>query len=375
MDEQSLAAQDRPQDEAAPRVRRVREPDLLDYPLAPPRAGGAPLEVAPGVLWLRHAMPIALDHINVYLLADEAGWWIVDTGLNDDATRERWEALFANELAGAPIAGLICTHFHYDHAGLATWFAERFELPVWMSRDEYFMLAATAAPPPDPLPRAQREFYRQAGLEPEFTERMFRALRSDPFHTSAPPSYRRLRAGQVLRIGGREWQVRIGSGHSPEHVCLFSAADRLLIAGDQILSRISSNVLVNSIEPEADPLSGWFDSLAWLGELPADTLVLPSHQGVFRGVRERAAQLRAHHGATLDQLREFARTGGSAAEAMRVLFPHLRRPVDHMLALGETLAHLAWLRERGEIVRERAPGAADFYRAAPDPITNASTES
>lgn len=362
MDEQSLAGRDVPL-APAPAARRPRAPDVLDYPVAPPRSGGAPVEVAPGVLWLRHAMPLGLDHINVYLLADAAGWWIVDTGLNDAATRERWTELLAGPLAGAPLAGLICTHFHYDHAGLAHWFAEHHGLPVFMSRDEYFMLLGTAAPAPDPLPCAQRDFFRHAGLDDALIDKLFAALRRDPYNAPAPHSYQRLRAGQVLSIGGRAWEVRIGSGHSPEHVCLYSAADRLLIAGDQILSRISSNVLVNSIEPEADPLSGWFESLDWLAELPADTLVLPSHQGVFRGVRERVAQLREHHATTLDALRRFAATGGTAVAAMHQLFPRLRNPVDQLLALGETLAHLAWLRGRDEIVRERAAGQHDIYRA------------
>jgi glyoxylase-like metal-dependent hydrolase (beta-lactamase superfamily II) len=172
----------------------------------------------------------------------------------------------------------------------------------------------------------------------------------------------------VLAVGPRRWQVLIGEGHSPEHACLWSAEDRLLIAGDQLLPRISSNVLVPAYEPESNPLQLWIDSLGRLERLPPDTLVLPSHQGVFRGLHARVAELREHHRHQLDALRLFVAEAGecTAFEAMQALFPRLRGAGDQMLALGETLAHLAWWLDDGALRRRLDDDGVHRYAVAPD---------
>ncbi len=273
---------------AVPRQRRVGVP--LVYPLAPPAADGSVVEVAPGVLWARMPMPMALDHINVYLLRGEHGWTVVDTGLNADTSRAMWERIAAEHLDGLPIEALVCTHWHYDHAGLARWFGERFGVPLYMTL-----------------------------------------------------------------------------GHAPEHACLYDATDHLLLAGDQLLPRISSNVLVSDVEPEADPLSLWLASLTRLEQLAPDTLVLPSHQEAFRGLHLRTRELSEHHHHQLDVLRGHLRELGRATafEAMQKLFPRRHGVIDDILALGETIAHLSWLRHADEVVRQLdADGVYRFELAA-----------
>lgn len=326
----------------------------LVYPFTAPAADGSVVEVADGVLWARMPMPMALDHINVYLLRGERGWTVVDTGLNADATRTLWERIAAERLDGLPIEALVCTHWHYDHAGLARWFGERFGVPVYMTLGEYYTMRAYAEPAPDPLPPAQLGFYLRAGLTAERVQSLFDGIRRDPFAAPAPPAFRRLRGGDELAIGSRRWRVVIGEGHSPEHACLYDAQGRLLLAGDQLLPRITSNVLVSDIEPEADPLSLWFASLSRLEQLAADTLVLPSHQEVFRGLHRRTRELSEHHQRKLDDLRGQLHDLGpaSAFDAMQKLFPCRRGAIDDMLALGETLAHLSWLRHAGEVLRQ-----------------------
>ncbi len=325
----------------------------LVYPLTPPTADGAVVEVAPGVLWARMPMPMALDHINVYLLRGERGWTVVDTGLNADTTRELWEHIAAKHLDGLPIEALVCTHWHYDHAGLARWFAERFGVPVYMTLGEYYTMRAYAEPAPDPLPATRQDFYLRAGLPAEGVQRLFDGMRRDPFMAPAPPSFRRLRDGDELAIGSRRWRVVVGEGHSPEHACLYDPKAQLLLAGDQLLPRISSNVLVTDIEPEANPLSLWLDSLTRLEQLAPNTLILPSHQEVFEGLHLRTRELGEHHHRKLDQLRDHLHELGRATafEAMQKLFPRRRGAVDDMLALGETMAHLAWLKQVGEVLR------------------------
>lgn len=328
-------------------------PAAIDYPFVPPLPEAEVVTIAPGVLWARMPMPMQLDHINVYLLRDDDGWFIVDTGLNLERGRELWETVVARHFDGLPLKGLICTHFHYDHAGLAYWLTERFGVPLYMTHGEFYTMRALGGPPPDPLPEALREFHRQAGMSDERVDKIFAALRRDPFMPPQPQAFRRLREGQELEIGGRKWRIVIGEGHSPEHACLYCAEDRILIAGDQLLPRITSNVLVSSIEPEANPLQLWLDSLDRLATLAPDTLVLPSHERVFRGLHARVEELRAHHHTQFALAETFVASAGSctAFEAMGTLFPRLRSPIDEMMALGETLAHLSWLRYAGRLRR------------------------
>ncbi len=334
-------------------MSRLAARAVLDYPLTAPASDGSVVEVAPGILWARMPMPMALDHINVYLLRDTNGWFLVDTGLNTDTCKARWEHIAAHHLQGLPILGLICTHMHYDHAGLASWLCERFDIPLYMTHGEYFMMRALSQPEPDPLPASQAQFYQRAGMPQERTDTMWRAMRKDPFMPPQPRAFRRLRGGDEMRIGSRVWQVVIGEGHSPEHACLYCAQDQILVSGDQLLPRISSNVLVTGIEPEANPLQLWFNSLDVLDQLAPDTLVLPSHERVFRGLHARTQELREHHQHQFVLLRAHlqAHTVCSAFEAMLCLFPRLRGPVDDMLALGESIAHLSWMRHEGELRR------------------------
>lgn len=222
-----------------------------------------------------------------------------------------------------------------------------------MTHGEYFTMRTLAGPPSEPLLEALLTFYLRAGMPRERVEEMFAKLRRDPFMPPHPNAFNRLREGQVLAIDGRDWQVVIGEGHSPEHACLYCATDRLLIAGDQLLPRITSNVLVSDIEPEANPLKLWIDSLDRLASLAPDTLVLPSHERVFRGLRPRVAELHAHHALQFDIVRKHLRESGSATafETKAKLFPRVLSAVEDMMALGESIAHLSWLRYSGEVRR------------------------
>ena len=354
-------------DNAAAKEReRIKPPDVLKYPFEPPKADGSHVEIAPGLLWLRMPMPMALDHINVYLLKDGDGWALVDTGLGIPRTFELWEQIFTEKFAGQPLTRVICTHCHYDHAGAAWWLQERFNVPLIMTFGEFMMLRSLMGPPPDPLPQSHRDFYARAGVTDEELDNMVGAMRKDPFMPRHPGNYQRIRGGEVLQIGEREWRVVIGEGHSPEHACLYNEADGILLAGDQVLPRITSNVMVSPIEPEGNPLKFWLDSLQRLHSLPADTLVLPSHQGVFYGLHDRLNQVREHHEQQFELVREHLAEVGkaSAAELMVVLFPRLRGPVDRLMALGETIAHLNLLKQAGVLLRQPGAGKIEYFSLA-----------
>jgi glyoxylase-like metal-dependent hydrolase (beta-lactamase superfamily II) len=325
--------------------------DALTYEPVPMTVDGEPSEFSPGLFGVRFALPFALDHVNIWLVAEQDGWTAIDAGLADQRTRERWQEL-AGFLAPRPVTRVLATHFHPDHMGLAGWLCERTGAELWASRTEWLQGRALALDTSEEFVAAGRRFDHRAGLDAELAEE--RAARGNLYRprVSLPPaSYRRVRGGEHLTIGGSRWQVIIGRGHAPEMLCLFSAECKVLIAADQVLPRISPNVGVWAGEPWANPLAEFLDSLAVLRELPDDCLVLPSHGRPFRGLHARIDQLIGHHRERLAATLAACDRPASAVEVMPKLF---NRELDrHQLgfALGETLAHLNLLVERGDIER------------------------
>lgn len=332
----------------------------LDLPAPTP---GEVRAAAPGVLWARLPLPFQLDHVNLFMLADGEGWTVIDAGLNTPLSIEAWEALLAGPLEGRPITRLICTHMHPDHIGLAGWLCRRTGTPLLMSRTEYLTGRTLAAESAGDAPPEGEVFYRAAG----WSDDQIAAWR-DGYGLFAkgvsplPRAFTRLQDGDVLTIGGDEWRVVVGAGHSPEHVCLWRTSDDVFIAGDQILPRISSNVSVWPTEPDADPLGDWMDSLAKLRALlPENALILPSHGEPFRGVHERLDALKRGHETALKRLERTLRKPTRVLDAFPAVFG--RAVGDAMLgmATGEAQAHLNYLEQRGRARRTRDKNGVDWW--------------
>src|SRR6266850_3252913 len=329
----------------------------LEYPFAEQLpAPGTTLNVAPGVHWLRMPLPFQLDHINLWLLQDGEGWTIVDTGIGNAATRELWEKVF-NSISDFSVKRIVVTHYHPDHAGNAAWLCERFGVELWMTQAEYLTAHAVRAGGAGYSSDAVLEVFRKNGLDEQ--RRAAMATRTNRYAMLVPDfphSYRRILDGDRLQVGGREWRAIVGYGHAPEHMSLHCTNLDTVIAGDMLLSTISTNVSVWSVDPEGDPLRLFLESIARYRELPADVLVLPSHGKPFRGAHERVAQLEAHHRDRFKDLRvELANGERSAGDLLPVLF---RRPLDAhqtFFAMGEAIAHLHYLYYAGEA--RRAAGA------------------
>jgi glyoxylase-like metal-dependent hydrolase (beta-lactamase superfamily II) len=336
---------------------------ILTFPFfTAPKTDGELIDVAPGVKWLRMPLPMALNHINLYLIRDNDGWMIVDTGLATDETRGLWKKIIEEKLAGARITGVICTHFHFDHAGLAGWLTDWLRVPLYMSYGEYYTLRVMAAEMGEGVPWEHQEFFCRAGFpEEHLAEVMVIVRMARSLMTRPPASFRRLRHGERLMIGDREWHLHVGEGHAPEHMLLHCPQDNLLIAGDQLLPRITSNVGILPSEPEADQLACWFATLDNLALLPPGTFVLPAHELPYYGLATRVAQLHAHHEQQFATIRKLCATQAlTAYETAVALFPVLKNRMDDLMAMGECLAHLTHLRLRGEM--ERTLGEDGAYR-------------
>lgn len=323
---------------------------------------GALIDVGHGICWARLGVPGSLGHVNVWILDDGDGVALVDTGLNLPATRLAWDALLAGPLAGRGVTRLICTHFHPDHVGLAGWLAERFDVALWMSRSEWLMARAMTLDVRDVPPPEAIRFWRAAGWGEERIARVAADgwRRISRIVGPLPASYVRMQAGDEIAIGAGAWRVLIGSGHSPEHVCLWNERANVLIAGDQVLPRISSNVSVSLHEPEGDPLCDWLASLDRLRALPEDILVLPSHGEPFTGLHVRLAALRDGHCAQLGALARFLVEPRTAVECFASLFRRAIGDADLSLATGEAMAHLRRLEREGRASAELRGGVLYF---------------
>ena len=355
------------------------EEALLSYPFGDSLPGpGQVTTVAPGVRWLRMGLPFALDHINLWLLRDRAddgteGWAVVDCGISSEATRAAWEQVFATGLDGLPVLRVIVTHMHPDHLGLAHWLCERWSTPqrecrLWISATDWNAGRMASSATTGFGGEAAAAFFGRHGLlDPEAQAKVRgRANYYASMVPQVPPRYRRLMDGQRLRIGEHDWQCIVGHGHAPEHIALSCPALSLLISGDMVLPRISTNVSVIDLEPEADPLPMYLASIDRFLPLADDTLVLPSHGRPFRGLHERIRQLHQHHDERFAEvLAACAMAPQSAADLLPVLF---KRPLDlHQttFAMGEAIAHLHALQGRGQLTAQQgADGVLRFALAA-----------
>lgn len=325
---------------------------------------GQVLCVAPGVYWVRMGLPFALDHINLWLLRDcvegREGWTVVDCGIGDDRTVALWEAVFSAHLDGLPVLRVLVTHMHPDHVGSAGWLVRRWSTPehecrLWMSATDWCTARLALRDEGGFSGESAARFYESHGMDAATVARVRRRgsffARLVP---SVPDVFRRLLDGMAIPIGGHTWTARVGHGHAPEHISLFCADLKVLISGDMLLPRISTNVSVFAQEPEADPLSLYLASLDRLLALDPDTLVLPSHGRPFVGLVPRVQALHAHHA---DRLSDLLKACGAdevcAADAIAVLF---RRPMDDhdvTFAMGEAVAHLNALWHQGLVRRRR----------------------
>jgi glyoxylase-like metal-dependent hydrolase (beta-lactamase superfamily II) len=331
----------------------ARKP-ILEYPYAAPPPAGEVLEIMPGVLWMRMPLPFALDHINLYAIDDGDGWALVDTGIRTDETITHWRSLFASAPDPRPLSRVFVTHMHPDHIGMAGWLTRKFNCRLWMTRLEYLSCRVLVSDTGREAPEEAIEFYRRAGWSATALESYRARFGNFGNHIYAlPDSYQRIQDGQQIRIGKHMWRVIVGNGHSPEHACLYCAELKLLISGDQVLPRISSNVSVYPTEPDANPMADWYESLDRLErEVPDDVLVLPSHNECFRGLHGRLRELRHGLDRSIERLRVRLEQPRRAIDVFAALFG---RPIDETngglllgLATGESLASLNYLVARGE---------------------------
>ncbi|GGF49937.1 MBL fold metallo-hydrolase [Mameliella alba] len=341
-------------------VRAIR------YPWETPPAPGEAIELAEGVLWMRLPLPMKLDHVNVYALDDGDGWTVVDTGFASRTSRELWQGLMAGPLGGRPVRRVVVTHHHPDHMGLAGWFQTAHGAELVTTRTAWLFARMLQLDAQDRPTRETLDYWRSAGMEPRILEQR---MAERPFNFAdvvapMPLGFTRIKQGDVLRIGGRDWDVHVGNGHAPEHATLWSRDDHLVLAGDQILPSISSNLGVYATEPEADPVADWLESCERLATLARpDHLVMGGHKLPFTGLELRMAQLIENHHGALERLHGHLATPQTAGDCFPPLFKRRIGDAEYGLALVEAMAHCLHLWHEGRADRTRRDDGAWLFQA------------
>lgn len=338
--------------------------EVIRYPWADAPEDGTLCEVAPGIFWLRLPLPMALDHVNLYVLDDGDGWTVVDAGLDTRRARAIWESVLAGPLAGKPLRRVVVTHYHPDHVGLAGWL-QAMGAELVTTRTSW-LTARMLVLDEQPVPVAETlAFWRAAGMDAAIYAKR---SRERPFNFAdvvapLPLGYTRIADGDTIRMGGRDWLVRTGDGHAPEHATFWQVDGPLILGGDQLLPSISANLGVYASEPLADPVAEWIDSAERFRRFARDDqLILPGHKLPFTGLPLRLRQMIENHTGAVDRLRALLATPKTAVECFDVLF---KRPVgeaEYGFALVEAVAHLNHLLHKGQVARARREDGAWLWQ-------------
>ena len=305
------------------------------------------VEVVPGVFWLRMPLPISLNHINLWLLEDGDGWTIIDTGMSNDETKSLWESLLENQLDSKPVKRVIGTHMHLDHIGLAGWLCKRCNVDLWMPRTEYLSCRVFSSEMKEDPSSETVQFYKDAGFqEAELAVFHDRFQARSNFMTPMPTAYRQIRDGEIIRIGNCDWMVMVGTGHSPEHACLYCEELNVFIAGDQNLPRITPNVSVRPDQPSSNPLGEWLTTCEFFkNQIDEKVLILPSHGDPFFGGPLRLQEIIDDHLTSLEQLYHHCVSPQRVVDVFPALFKGKVEDHNLVIATCEALAHLNYLLE------------------------------
>ncbi|HEY1411965.1 MAG TPA: MBL fold metallo-hydrolase, partial [Rhodopila sp.] len=288
-----------------------------------------------------------------------------DTGLATDSCKEAWENVLAGPLKETRLKSVVVSHYHPDHVGLAGWLCQRYNLELTMPRPEYLHSLVLQCAPADFGEEVFRPFYQRHGLSAEATDVVLsRGHEYLKRTTGVPASYHRIKHGDTLAIGDRRFQVLTGGGHSLEQAMLYRPDERLFLAADQVIARISPNVSVHPMEPDLDALGIYLASLrATKATVAPDVLVLPGHGLPFYGLHQRIDELIEHHALRCQEIAAACKDKPlSVAEIVPVLFT---RPLDaHQtgFAFGEVLAHVNHMLGLDALRLETDSGGVDRYR-------------
>ena len=292
--------------------------------------------------------------MNCFLAEGEKAWKVIDTGLHNKETVKRWD----DELKGKEVTDIIITHYHPDHFGYAGGLQEKTGAKVSMTKiDAESGATAWSKEFLDGL----GNYYALAGIPSSIAKDMIDDTRAFiPRVTPYPTIQHYLEEGDSIVIGKYEYEVFHTPGHSDGLVSFYNKDRNVLISTDHILPRITPNISY-WFHGDPNPLNTYLHSLDKIQKLEAE-FVIPCHGKPFYGANARIAEIKAHHEERLDFTLESVRNdSGSVYDVTKKLFAHVKTIHEVRFAVGETIAHLEYLRERGELDRELRDGVYWYF--------------
>ena len=302
-----------------------------------------------GIRRLTFPLPLGIDHVHCYLLPGSDGWTLVDTGLGLPDAAERWEPVLAE--LDAPVARIVVTHFHPDHAGGGEDAQSLTGARVYQGARDYEQCKGVWGS--EDWSERLADYLRRHGLpEPLAEELRHEASVFAPFIRFARDPERLQEDDEV-----DGWRVLQLPGHADGHICLLR--DGVLVAGDHLLQKITPTI---GLYPDSlpDPLGDYLASLERTVEL-APRLALPGHNDVVSDPAGRAREILEHHRRRLDEtVAALAPDPRSAYEVSLSLFGADLDASGRRFALAETLAHLERLVEQGRAARGGVDSAFSY---------------
>ncbi|MHA6258848.1 MBL fold metallo-hydrolase [Sporosarcina sp. CAU 1771] len=306
-----------------------------------------------GIKVIKVDLPFRLNHVNCFMAEGENGWKVIDAGLNNFYTKALWR----EELQGKVVTDLYVTHYHPDHFGHAGELQKLTNAKVSMSKldaDTAFQVWT------DEYINNLQHDYEMAGIPPDMATYMINnTAEFKPLVTPYPTVDQYFEEGQEVLIGNHKYEVLITPGHAEGMVCFYNAEKNVLLSADHILPRISPNISY-WFHGDPNPLKSYITSLKKVRKLDVD-YVIPSHGQPFYGANNRIDELLAHHEERLEETLDVIASGLTVYEACNNLFNFELTVHESRFAVGETLAHLEYLRDTGECVREK-DGERWIYR-------------
>ena len=323
---------------------------MINFPYAKAPLLGTIEEVSEGIYWAQMRLPMLIDHVNVYILEGTDDLTIIDTGLNVPNCRSAWSEIFKNYFSAKPVRKVVITHHHPDHIGLLGWFCDHFDVEVFTSRTSWLLARMLYFDRQDQPSEQAKNFWIKAGMDKKiFHER----CSTRPFNFSDgvsafPVGFTALNQGDEIVFAEKRWRVELGNGHAPDHVTLWGVDQAIVIAGDQILPGISSNLGVYPTEPLLDTVGAWLSSCRrFLTLAKRNHLVLPGHKLPFFGLSGRLNQLIENHVAALNRIEEkLAKESFTTVELFQSIFKREIKDDEYGLALAEAVGHINYFRKR-----------------------------
>ncbi|HEY2811929.1 MAG TPA: MBL fold metallo-hydrolase [Acidimicrobiales bacterium] len=296
----------------------------------------------------------SLRYVFVYVFETDRGPYIVDTGWNtDEAFNTLSHGLETIGTSVADIRGVMVTHIHPDHYGLAGRVRETSGAWVALHPADAALIQDRYEEPTDLLERVGTMLRRMGAPPPELESLRNASMPVRPLVSAVVPDVL-LEDGDKPEIPGWDVASIWTPGHSPGHLCFWEPSNRVMLSGDHVLPRITPNIPFHP-QAGADPLGDFLQSLEKLKDYDAAE-VLPAHEHRFVGLDARLDELRAHHEhrfiEVIDAIRNGVTSAWDIAARMR-----WSRPWDRIegfmrrAAVGEAMAHLRALESRG-VVRE-----------------------